>query len=74
VKVKESEQFNTTFTIPWGAYVYVRMPFFLTNASAKFQRAMDVAFSNLICIRMTLLHSPRRRIIVYTWKIFLSNP
>lgn len=48
VIVKESEQFKTTFTTPWGTYVYVRMPFGLTNAGATFQRAMDVAFSDFI--------------------------
>lgn len=48
VVVKESEHFKTTFTTPWGTYVYVRMPFGLTNAGDTFQRAMDVAFSNFI--------------------------
>jgi len=48
VKVKESEQFKTAFTTPWGTYVYLRMPFGLTNARATFQRAMDVAFAELI--------------------------
>ena len=46
--VKESEQFNTIFTTRWGAYVYVRMPFGLSNASVTFQRAMDVAFHEYI--------------------------
>ena len=35
--VKEEEYFKTTFTTPWGTYVYVRMPFGLINASATFQ-------------------------------------
>jgi len=48
VKVKESEQFKTAFTTPWGTCVYLRMPFGLTNAGATFQRAMDVAFVELI--------------------------
>ena len=34
VVVKESEQFKTSFTTPWGTYVYVRMPFGLTNVGA----------------------------------------
>ena len=36
VLVKEEEQFKTTFTTPWGTYVYVRIPFGLINASYTF--------------------------------------
>jgi len=36
VKVKESKQYKTAFTTPWGTYVYVRMPFGLTNTGATF--------------------------------------
>ena len=46
VLVDEKEQFKTTFTTPWGMYVYVRMPFGLTNVRETFQREMDVAFAN----------------------------
>ena len=48
VVVKKYEQFKTAFTTPWGTYVYVRMHFGLTNAGATFQRAMDVAFADII--------------------------
>ena len=44
VLVDEKEQFKTTFTTPWGTYVYVRMSFGLTNVGTTFQRAIDVAF------------------------------
>ena len=54
VKVKESEQYKTAFTTPWGTYVYLRMPFGLTNARATFQRAMDVAFADLINVIMVV--------------------
>ena len=37
VVVKESEQFKTSFTTPWGTYVYVRMPFGLINVGETFQ-------------------------------------
>lgn len=32
----------------WGTYVYVRMPFGLTNTGETFQRAMDDAFFDII--------------------------
>lgn len=48
VKVKKEEQYKTIFTTPQGTYVYVKMPFGLTNGEATFQRAMDVAFDGLI--------------------------
>lgn len=48
VVFKQSEQYKTNFTTPWGTYVYVRMPFGLKNVGATFQRAMDVAFSDFI--------------------------
>ena len=54
VKVKESKQYKTAFTTPWGTYVYARMPFGLTNAGATFQRAMDVAFDGLIDLIMVV--------------------
>lgn len=48
VLINEAEQFKTTFTSPWGTYVYVRMPFGLINIGATFQRVMDVAFAEYI--------------------------
>ena len=48
VVVKELEQFNIAFTTPWGTYVYVRMPFWLTNVGATFQCAMDGALLILL--------------------------
>ena len=35
---------KTTFTTPWGTFMYSRMPFGLSNVGATFQRAMDIAF------------------------------
>lgn len=54
VKVKESKQYKTAFTTPWGTYVYARMSFGLTNVGATFQRAMDVAFAGLIDLIMVV--------------------
>jgi ribonuclease HI len=35
---------KTTFTTPWGTFMYAKIPFVLMNARATFQRAMDIAF------------------------------
>ena len=35
---------NTTFTTPWGAFMYDKMPFGLMNGGDNFQGAMDIAF------------------------------
>jgi hypothetical protein len=35
---------KTSFTTPWGTFMYAKMPFELMNAGATFQRAMDIAF------------------------------
>ena len=48
VLVNKEDQHKTTFTTPWGAYKFIRMPFGLLNAGATFQRAMDFAFKEII--------------------------
>jgi len=48
VWVKKEDCHKTTFTMPWGTFEYIRMPFGLTNVGATFQRAMDYAFKGLI--------------------------
>jgi hypothetical protein len=35
---------KTTFTTPWGTFMYAKIPFGLMNAGATFQRAMDITF------------------------------
>jgi hypothetical protein len=42
--VLHEDREKTTFTTPWGTFMYVKMPFGLMNAEATFQRAMDIAF------------------------------
>ena len=48
VLVKESDRYKTAFTTKWGTYAYCKIPFGLTNAGAAFQKAMEMAFKNLI--------------------------
>ena len=48
VLVLPRDQHKTTFTTPWGTFMYVKMPFGLMNVGATFQRAMDIAFSKEI--------------------------
>ena len=46
VKVLLEDQEKTTFTTPWGTFMYAKMSFGLMNAGATFQRAMDIAFAD----------------------------
>jgi hypothetical protein len=48
IKVKRIDRYKTTFTTRWGTFSYEHMPFGLFNAGATFQRAMQMAFDNLI--------------------------
>ena len=44
VNVDTTSREKTTFTTPWGTFIYGRMPFGLTNAGETLHRAMDIAF------------------------------
>ena len=46
VAVHPNDKENTTFSTPWGTFMYAKIPFGLMNARATFQRAMDIAFSD----------------------------
>ena len=35
---------KTTFTTPWGTFMYAKIPFGLMNTGATFQRTMDTTF------------------------------
>ena len=45
ILVHPEYQEKTTFTTPWGAFMYAKMPFCLMNAGATFQRAMEISFA-----------------------------
>ena len=45
ISVHKEDQEKTTFTTPWGTFMYEKMPFGLINAGATFQREMDIAFA-----------------------------
>jgi hypothetical protein len=44
IAVSEHDKEKTTFTTPWGTFMYEKMSFGLMNAGATFQRAMDITF------------------------------
>jgi ribonuclease HI len=44
ISVMPEDNEKTTFTTPWGTFMYAKMPFGLMNAGETFQRAMDIAF------------------------------
>ena len=46
ILVHEDDQEKTTFTTPWGTFMYAKMPFGLKHEGENFQRAMDIAFLN----------------------------
>jgi hypothetical protein len=48
IRVKRTDKYKTTFTTRWGTFSYEQMPFGLSNAGATFQRAMQIAFDDLI--------------------------
>jgi hypothetical protein len=48
IKVKREDKYKTTFITRLGTFSYERMPFGLSNEGATFQRAMQIAFDNLI--------------------------
>jgi hypothetical protein len=48
IKMKESDQFATSFITPFGMYCYVTMPFGLTNVGATYQRCMTQVFGDHI--------------------------
>ena len=44
IAVHPNDQEKTSFTMPWGTFMYAKMPFGLMNVGATFQRAMDITF------------------------------
>ena len=44
ILVNLEDREKTTFTTPWGTFMYAWIPFGLSNAGATFQRAMDLDF------------------------------
>ena len=47
VSVHPDDQEKTSFTTPWGTFMYAKIPFGLMNVGATFQRAMDIGFVGL---------------------------
>jgi hypothetical protein len=43
--VHPDDREKTTFTTPWGMFMYARMPFGLMNGASTFQSAMNIEFS-----------------------------
>ncbi|KAF8080063.1 hypothetical protein N665_0978s0005 [Sinapis alba] len=48
IPIHPDDQEKTTFTCPYGTFVYRRMPFKLCNALATFQRCMMLIFTDMI--------------------------
>jgi hypothetical protein len=54
VSIAPKDWHKTTFTSPWGTFIYVVMPFGLCNASVTFQKVMTYVFSELLCKSMAV--------------------
>ncbi|GJS78267.1 reverse transcriptase domain-containing protein [Tanacetum coccineum] len=48
IPIDSKDQEKTTFTCPYGAFTYRRMPFVLCNAPGTFQRCMMAIFHDMI--------------------------
>ena len=44
IAINKDDREKTTFTTPWGTFMYDMMHFGLMNARETFQRAMDITF------------------------------
>jgi hypothetical protein len=44
IVVHPDDREKTSFTTPWGRFMYEKMPFGLMNAGVTFQREMDIDF------------------------------
>jgi hypothetical protein len=44
IMVHPDDQEKTSFTTPWGTFMYAKIPFGLMNAGETFQRDMDIKF------------------------------
>jgi hypothetical protein len=44
ITICEEDKEKTTFTTPWGTFMYDKIPFGSMNTGATFHRVMDVAF------------------------------
>ena len=44
IAMNKQDREKTAFTMPWGTFMYDKMPFGLMNVGATFQRAMDITF------------------------------
>jgi hypothetical protein len=44
ISIFPEDRDKTTFTTPWGTFMYAKIPFGLMNAGETFQREMYIAF------------------------------
>jgi len=44
--VHPDDRDKTSFTTPWGTFMYAKIPFGLMNVGENFQRDVDISFAN----------------------------
>ncbi|RDX94118.1 Retrovirus-related Pol polyprotein from transposon 17.6, partial [Mucuna pruriens] len=62
IHIAPEDQHKTTFTCPFGTFVYTRMPIGLCIASSTFQHCMTSIFSNLL--QECMIH------LTHVWKTY----
>ncbi|GJZ74128.1 reverse transcriptase domain-containing protein [Tanacetum coccineum] len=60
IPIALEDQEKTTFTCPYVAFAYKRMPFGLCNAPATFQRCMTTIFHELIKDSMEVIFDEKK--------------
>jgi hypothetical protein len=44
IAINEDDKEKTSFTTPWGTFMYDKIPFGLMNVGSTFHRVMDITF------------------------------
>lgn len=55
IRIRQQDQYKTTFMTPWGTFAYCVMPFGFKNVGATFQCTMSYVFHDLTWIILAYL-------------------
>jgi hypothetical protein len=71
IVVCEEDKEKTTFTTPWGTFMYEKIRFGMMNTGATFKRDMDVSFMGekhkfMVIYLDDITFSPNKMMSIYT--------